>query len=230
MVFRAHPVGTLACMGYRGKLVEREEARRLRAQSWTLADIAGWLGVSKSSVSGWVRDVAFVPSPRRTGARVRPHPFAVRKQAEIERLNAEGRATIGELSEREFLMAGLALYAGEGSKGDGKIVFANTDPALVRFFCLWLRRFFGVDEAKLRVRIYLHEGLDLDAATRFWRDVTGIPVAQFRSPYRAKPDPSIRHAKHVNGCVYVTYWSTTTHRQIMGLIRALITSPGSNPG
>ena len=38
-------------MGYRGKLAEQERARVLRAQAWTLNEIATELGVSKSSVS-----------------------------------------------------------------------------------------------------------------------------------------------------------------------------------
>ena len=42
--------------------------------------------------------------------------------------------------------------------------FANTDATMVAFFCAWLRRFFTIDESRLRVRVYLHEGLDLDAA------------------------------------------------------------------
>jgi hypothetical protein len=48
-------------MGYAGKVEERERARELRAQSWTLQEIATKLKVSKSSVSLWVRDVDFVP-------------------------------------------------------------------------------------------------------------------------------------------------------------------------
>src|SRR5438477_12781360 len=86
-----------ASMGYRGKLAEREEARLLRAQSWTLADIAAWLHVSKSSVSVWVRDVEFVPSPRRMGAQRRANRLHDAKVAEIERLAAEGFARIGQL-------------------------------------------------------------------------------------------------------------------------------------
>jgi IS30 family transposase len=46
-------------MGYRGKVVERERARDLRAQAWTINEIVAELGVSKSSVSVWVRDVEF---------------------------------------------------------------------------------------------------------------------------------------------------------------------------
>jgi hypothetical protein len=96
---------------------------------------------------------------------------------------------------------------------------------MVAFFCAWLRRFFVIDEARLRIRVYLHEGLDLDGAEKFWADVTGIPRSQFNRPYRAKPDPSIRRAKHENGCVYVDYHCSRTHREVMGLTRALLASP-----
>ena len=102
-------------MGYRGKLAEREQARRLRAQGLTMPDIAARLGVSKSSVSLWARDVDFVPAPRVTrGRRRAPNALQRRKQAEIDRLLEEGRTRVGQLSEREFLVAGVALYAGEG--------------------------------------------------------------------------------------------------------------------
>ena len=55
-------------MGYRGKVEEQHEARRLRAQAWTLQEIADELGVAKSSVSTWVRGVAFDPAERRSAA------------------------------------------------------------------------------------------------------------------------------------------------------------------
>jgi hypothetical protein len=204
-------------MGYRGKLAERQQACQLRRTGLPLAEIAGRLGVSKNSVSLWVRDVAFEPLPVPVrGRRRAPYALQRRRQAEIDRLLAEGRARIGRLSEREFLVAGVALYAGEGSKRDGAVKFANTNPRMTAFYCAWLRRFFAIDEARLRVRLYLHEGLDLAAAVAFWSDVTGIPPSQFQKPYRAVPDPSIRHVKHVHGCVSIDYSCSTTHRSIMG--------------
>jgi hypothetical protein len=217
-------------MGYRGKLAERQQARLLRGAGLPLAEIAARLGVSKSSVSLWVRDVDFEPIPRVTrGRRREPNALQRRRQAEVDRLLAEGRARIGRLSEREFLVAGVALYAGEGSKGDGSVVFANSDPRMVVFFCLWLRHFYPIDESRLRVRLYLHQGLDLAGAIAFWSRMTGIPESQFSKPYRAVPDPSIRHAKHVHGCVGVRYSCTATHRSIMGLVGALL-SDAAIPG
>ena len=190
-------------MGYRGKLWEKQRARELRAESWTLQDIATELGVAKSSVSLWVRNVEFEPRPRRIGAvarRAGPNKLRERKEREIAELLDEGRRRIGRLSEREFLVAGTALYAGEGTKQDGDLRLANSDPRMILFFCTWLRHFFTVDESPLRVRLYLHEGLDLEGANRFWSDHTGIPLSQFGRPYRAVPDSSIRRNKHPLGC------------------------------
>lgn len=213
-------------MGYRGKVVERARARELRAAGWALQDIAAELGVSRSSVSVWVRDVSFTPRPRRRTARVRaPNALQRAKQAEIEAMNRLGLACLGALDDHGFLAAGAALYAGEGAKTDGVVKFANSGPALVAFFCAWLRRFFEVDETRLRLTVYLHQGLDLAAAVDFWTSVTGIPVEQVNKPYRAVADAGRRSSKHVHGCAYVTYACSRTHRAVMGLVRALLSSP-----
>src|SRR5205823_3116 len=154
----------------------------------------------------------------------RRQPLRERKLREIEDLDRAGMDRLGQLSDQAFLAAGTALYAGEGSKTDGEVNFANSDADMVRFFCAWLRRFFRIDEKRLRVRVYLHEGLDLDMAERHWSRLTAVPRSQFRKSYRAVPDPSIRRNKHEYGCVYVRYTCARTHRQIMGLVRALLSS------
>jgi hypothetical protein len=212
-------------MGYRGKLAQREQARALRASGWVLADIAEKLGVSKSSVSLWVRDVEFEARPRRARKRG-PDALQRRKAEEIEELRLEGARRLGALCEQAFLSAGAALYAGEGTKGGGEVGFANTDPRLVVFFCAWLRHFFTIDETRLRVRLYLHEGLDLDVAHRFWSAATGVPLEQFRSPYRAVTGHGVRTNKHPHGCASVLYSCSRTLRSVLGLVDALLASQG----
>ena len=216
-------------MGYRGKLELQAQARVLRADGRTLLDIATELGVAKSSVSLWVRDVAFEARGRRPSVDRRPHPQHLAKVAEIAECDRLGRERIGTLSSDAFLAAGTALYAGEGSKSDGKVTFANTNPEMMALFCAWLRRFFVIDESRVRARVYLHEGLDLDAAEAYWSSVTGVPRGQFNRACRAKADPSIRLSKHEYGCAYLDYHRSRTHREIMGLVRALLSS-GVIPG
>ena len=107
-------------MGYRGKLAERRQARQLRRTGLPLSEIALRVGVSKSSVSLWVRDVEFEPRPPITrGRRRAPNALQRRKQAEIDRLVEEGRSRIGRLSEREFLVAGWRCTRGRAASAMG---------------------------------------------------------------------------------------------------------------
>jgi hypothetical protein len=207
-----------------------------------LGEICEELGVSKASASLWCRDVeideAELNRRRRQrnlagneGARRRgPNKLQRAKQAEIDGMRVEGIVRLGQLSERDLLIAGLALYAGEGAKTDGSVKFANSDPRMILFFVTWLRRCFDVTESRLRMRLYLHEGLDLDAATRFWSALTDIPMSQFTRPYRAVADPSIRRSKHPMGCPSVAYSCSRTHRSVMGMIDALLSFDGSETG
>ena len=57
-------------------------------------------------------------------------------------------------------------------------------PRMIVFYCRRLRRFFHIDESRLRVRLHLHEGLDLEAAIAYWSALTATPASQFGKPYR----------------------------------------------
>jgi transcriptional regulator with XRE-family HTH domain len=215
-------------VGYRGKVVEQGRAVELRTEGLTVPEIAALLGVSRSSVSIWVRGVPYVPRRGRP-ARTAPNVLQRRKAEEIERLAAEGRARIGALSDRDLLIAGTALYAGEGFKSR-QVGMANTDARILLLFVTWLRRFFEIDESRLKIALYLHEGLDLDKATSFWSELLDIPPSRFLTPYRAVADPSIRRSKHPMGCPRVTYTCTRTHRRVLGLMDALLPSSVALPG
>jgi hypothetical protein len=228
-------------MGYRGKVEAQNRARELRAQGWTYKEICDELGVSRSSVSLWVRDVEFDRAAWEArananyvngnyGPQKRRHRQENDKHLEIARMKAQGVVRVGCMTEQEFLVAGTALYAGEGSKTGTEVRFANSDPRMLLFFVTWLRHFYDIDESRLKFRLYLHEGLDLDAAEEFWSDMLDIPRTRMIRPYRATPDPSIRRSKHPMGCPSVYYCSATILRSILGLCSALLACPDSLPG
>lgn len=222
-------------MGYRGKLEEQARARELRAQAWTMPEIAEHLGVSRSSVSLWTRDVPFDPTARRsTRTDRRPrgsdHPMRRRKLEQIAEIRRRADERLASSTDREFLLAGLGLHAGDGSKTDGGVRFANSDPRLVAFYCRWLRRFFTPDESRLRLNLYLHEGLDLVAAKDHWSQVTDIPLSQFGKPYRAMVNEAARrNVKHPYGCAHVVYSCATTQRTITAMMDAMLRAPVDPP-
>jgi hypothetical protein len=211
-------------MGYGGKVAEQRRARELRAAGATVPDIAAALGVSKSSVSLWVRDVPTPPMVRRRTRSHTEHPAKVRAREEVAAMDALGAVRLGSLSEQAFLAAGAALYAGEGTKQGGVVSLANTNPDIVTFYLRWLRTFFEIDESRLRARVYLHVEQDLERTTAYWSDLLAVPRGQFRQPHIVQRTAAVRTTKHVHGCVYVSYACTRTHREVMGLVRGLITS------
>src|SRR5688572_18609727 len=139
--------------------------------------------------------------------------------AEIEELDRAGRARLGGgLSEQAFLVAGAALYAGQGGKGDGRVVFGGSDARMIAFFLAWLRRFFAIDESRLRVALYLPLAGDLHGAELWWSSVTGIPVNQFTKAYRTDRTPSSRVSPHGHGSARIVYSCARIHRGVMGLV------------
>jgi hypothetical protein len=204
--------------------------RELRELGLPLKDVAAWTGVAPSTVLVHTRDIP--PPPReqwRPAVRLTKGSLHAAKLAEIAEADAWAAERVAQLTDDAYFAAGIALYAGEGSKTDGSVKLVNTNPEIVVFFLCWLREHFVVDESRLRGHLYLHEDLDLDAALRHWSGLTRIPLEQFGKPYRAVADPSIRGNRHEMGCLAVAYHCSRTHRQVMGLCRALLSCRGSDP-
>jgi hypothetical protein len=218
-------------MGYRGKVEERARARELRAQSWTLQEIAAELGVGKGSVSVWVRDVEFDPRPRNRGHPAGPkHPMRVKKEQQIERCRQEAERGAASLTLDQFFVWGIALYHGEGAKTErSTLSFANTSGTIIAGYVRWLRTFFDIDEQRLRARLYLHVGLDEAAAMAYWSDLTAIPLTQFGKTYRAELRGEFKQTKHVFGCLTVRYADRELQRRVIAHCLA-IASAFANPG
>jgi hypothetical protein len=208
----------------------RGEARALRSRGLVVSDIAVSLGVPWSTAYGWVRDL---PAPPRTSWRRRapggPNRLRDARLAELASCAAWAADRVASLSQDAFFAAGIALYAGEGSKRDGEVAFTNTDPAMVAYFLAWLRGHFTVDESRLRCALYLHADLDLDTATAYWSEVCAVPVAQFTKPYRPVARAAVKRRRHLHGCVTVRYACARTHRRVMALCAALLSCPGTDP-
>jgi len=149
----------------------REKARELRTQGQSYNEIAAELNVSKSSVSLWVRDLPVPPrfeyihnERRQEGLRRYNSARTARQTAEIQAAAAE----VGELTDRELLLAGSIAYWCEGAKNKpnrkpSRVVFINSDPALIAFFLRFLDA-AGVKGEDLVFRVHIHENADAEAA------------------------------------------------------------------
>lgn len=213
-------------------------ARELRAQGLDYEEIAGALGVSKSSVSLWVRDM---PRPERLsyeecrkrsaeGARLYWEVERPAREAEREAVRGAAAGQIGVLSKREVLIAGAIAYWCEGSKSkpyrrQERVVFINSDPGLIKFFLRFLEE-AGVASAQLRFRVNIHETADVAGAERFWQGVTGAEPAGFHRTTLKRHNPrTIRKnmGTDYHGCLVVSVrQGADLYRRIEGWADAIM--------
>jgi len=213
------------------KRKEQTQAIVLRKKGHSLNEISVRLGVAKSSVSVWVKDVALSAQAQRRIeslytkgqlASMRAH----RQMTTLKLEDAEQYATTilenlrANVSVDQIICA--MLYWCEGSKmyaNKGIFSFTNADPDLVATFLSLFRRSFEVDESKLRVCMHLHGYHDEARQLSFWSKTTSIPKEQFIRSYR-KQETGITIRKGYQGCVQIRYYDTVLLRRILAIARA----------
>ncbi|NOY35928.1 MAG: hypothetical protein GXP44_03395 [bacterium] len=173
------------------KFEKRLEARELRRKGRSINFIAEKLGVSKSSASVWCRDLKLtkVQSERLMKNAIKAGHKGRMMGAEMNRRKKEeaialyrqsAKKEIGKLSKRDFLIAGIALYWGEGSKNN-KFTFVNSDPEMILFMFKWLQEIMKVKKEEFMPRIFINEMHKPRAGKvlRFWSSLLKIPEKQF---------------------------------------------------
>jgi transposase len=179
----------------------RTKARVLRLQGLDYEEIVARLGVSKSSVSLWVRDLPKPPRVtadecgRRTSERMRRYWTAERRVRAARRAAASAAAAAdnGGLTDREILIAGAVAYWCEGAKNKphrraDRVTFANSDPELISFFLFFLD-VADIPRSDLAFQLQIHESADVASAERFWRVLTGARPEQLRKTSLKRPNP-----------------------------------------
>jgi hypothetical protein len=176
----------------------REDAIRLRRAGKSRRDIKEILGFIGNSTLNQILQGEPLP-PERAG----PHYAESRRRAadgvrrywavehparEAVRaaITAAAAAQVGELTDREIILAGAIAYWCEGAKSkpyriDETVRFVNSDPALIRLFLHFLDK-AGVSRERLRYFVHIHESGDVAAATRYWANVTAASPDQFGRP------------------------------------------------
>jgi transcriptional regulator with XRE-family HTH domain len=219
-------------------------ARELRARGYTYVEIGAELGVSKSSVSLWTRDMPRVGrisseeiSKRKAAASARFWAAeSPRREARRRAITESAAGQVGLLSDREVVIAGAVAYWCEGSKNkpyrrqDNRVSFINSDPKLILFFLRFLA-VAGVPQERLRCSVSIHESADVTAAQRFWLDITGLPEEQFRRPTLKRHNAKTNRMNTGNGyhgCLVIhVLRGLELYRQIEGWAGAVMESvPG----
>ncbi len=169
---------------------DKLKALAMRNKGLSYSAIKEKLGISKSTLSYWLKDLPL--SPERIN-KLRAHsPKRIEKFRNTMREKREKRTRkayedsskkIGTLSKRELFIAGFFLYWAEGGKTKPyNITLSNTDPGMIRFYLAWVYS-LGVPKEKIRVRLQLYADMHIKKEISFWVYELGLASSQFRKPY-----------------------------------------------
>lgn len=183
------------------KFKKRLEARQLRKEGYSIRSIAQQLDVSKASASTWCQDLQLTKKQeerlmrsaikaghlgRLKGALANK----TRKEQRIQFHNETGKKLLQRIHVQEFLIAGLALYWGEGNK-KSRLSFINSDPAMIQFMLLWFQKAMGVKREDFMPCVFINaiHKPRINKIVRFWSNLLELPPRQFSNPVFIKRNP-----------------------------------------
>ncbi len=179
------------------KILLREQAIKLRIEGHTYGQIRRTLGVSKSTLSGWLKNLPL--SSEQTILLTKNKSLAkdlaiekyriTRTNQRLERIKKvliQQEKALLPLSKRELFFAGLFLYWGEGAKLRGRVSISNTDPKIIKFALFWMTEILNIPSDKILVRLHLYKDMNGEEVISFWSACLNLPKEQFGKPYIKK--------------------------------------------
>ena len=210
---------------------KREEARRLRRENGlAITDICKQLGVAKSSVSMWVRDIV-LPEEQKVAIHKQHYAYwAQTRGAHTNAIKGRERRLVyqeeGRQKAREgdpLHLAGCLLYWGEGAKSKNELGLGNSDADLLASYVQFLKESLFVDVNKIVVRVYcyLSNGLTEGEIEDYWLNKLKLPRESLRKAITNLQPKSSQHKgrKLQYGTCKVSVYDTHFLQHVFGAIQ-----------
>lgn len=205
----------------------RQQARDMRQSGMSVREIAAALGVSKGSVSMWVRDIVLTDEQIHILKARQSRYGGQYSGAQTNRDNArrmrESFQEQGRIKARErrpLHMAGCMLYWAEGAKHRNKLYFVNSDPNMLRFYVRFLREELGVIDEQMSVHIHCHSDRpdEIQRIERYWPELLHLPASCLKKTF-VKKGSDVRKNTLRNGICGIAVHRTELTQHIYGAIQ-----------
>lgn len=215
------------------RLEEKQRARQLRLEGYSYGEIQALLpGVSKSTLSGWLRGIALseaqrsrlIKKMRASGAHGRQKGALANQVARQKRIALAYKTATDEfplLMKQSLFPLGLILYSAEGSKTQEMFQFINSNPDIIQMMLKWLTETCGVSRTQIRARVYAHKIYEDQNPQLFWQEVTALPLEQFRNivykptPHTRKKNPAYMGCCRLDVLGTEFFWKIKTWQDLL---------------
>ncbi len=168
---------------------DKLQAITMRKSGMSYSQIKSELGVSKSTLSLWLRDLPLSNKQLRLLRDFNQIRIEKTRATKLQKKQTR-RAEVVKRVKRDFeqktdplFHGGFYLYWGEGTKSaEYTVALTSTDPGIIKTYIVWLK-LLGVNPRECRVKLHLYSDQNSLQSIKFWSEVTQIPLQQFYKPY-----------------------------------------------
>ena len=215
----------------------KEKAINYRKQGYSYNMISGKIGLSKSTLSDWLKEIPYKPN-KEVLKRIQLAPAKSaeivhnRKVATITRIKILAKKELGRLTKRDLWFLGIGLYLGEGSKLYEHIRIINSDSEIIKMAIKWFREICGLKNENFIPSVHLYPDNNIKKTIKHWSRIIGVSEKQFAKTQidRRLNKSGKKKRKLPYGTLHLQIKScgrkefgVNLHRRIMGWIEATIT-------
>ncbi len=197
---------------YSFKLVNK--ALKLRRNGYSYEEISKKLKIAKSSAYLWCNQVKLnEEAKKRLSGRMAigiikaQEVLKVKKIKVYNKISEDADKYLSQIKSNKEIYKLLCsfLYWGEGEKNRNTVVFANSDPIMIKCFLTLFRSSFKLDEKKFRALVHVHEYHNEIEIKNYWSNITNIPLSQFSKCY-LKPHTKKTIREGYKGTISIRYY------------------------
>lgn len=211
------------------RIEDRRKSIDLRKQGLSYKEIMAIIPVSKSTLSGWLRNLELSISEEnflkdmvlnnQDRGRVKSSLTNRAKRLSREDIVKQKAKDmyLKYKSEPQFL-AGIGLYWAEGSKRTHEFQFINSDLDMIVLMVDWVERYLGVQKDNIKYRLFTHINFIDDDLEKVWADKIRIDRGRFLKTTYKPTSHGVKKNPEYKGCLRISVSGIDSLRKMKYLI------------
>lgn len=209
----------------------KEDATLLRRSGLSIGKIENQLGIPRSTLSGWFRDIELTKKQKEKLLQNQKTALIKARKKAVLWHNAQKNKRLGEaedaarktlksidITNHAFLDLALAfLYLGEGSKRHAETALGSSDPNILKFFLAGLKNIYNIDANKIKCELYLRADQDPDKIRHYWSKTLDIPLNNFKQINIDKRTRGIATYSYYKGVCNLRCGNVAIQRKLVSL-------------
>lgn len=209
------------------KLKTQAEKMRKAGQSYSM--IQKELGVSKSTLSSWLKNLPLGIGRIRELRDFNPERIEKTRQTKLRKKLARRDTVLSKVkhdfkvNKKALFKEGFYLYWGEGTKtAEYTVALTSSDPSIIKCFISWLK-LLGVKKLDMRIKIHMYSDQKESEVLNFWIKNTSLAKNQFYKTYIKKShrDKKTYKGTFGHGTCSVLYHDRDIYEYVMSGIQYL---------